>query len=510
MDQKRQWKLWAALGLRLLYTWILAPVVMASTTQPAPKSLRVSVKGKVLWVVQAGEKGQVVGRLALPSKPAQVVWRGRFAYVACRRAGLLVVDLKTPQKPVVTRRLAQGRDVIGVRVEGQVLVLSFAQVKVGVLSLSEPGRPTALTWQTPLGPSGVPVASRRSPVSTTKPRPGPARKRPKVRKAPIILRSGKVIRVRRGWVVIDGGAAHGLKAGMRVAIRSHAQVRRYDPQSDKVMRQPARELTAVIELSRVSAQQASGRLGRGDRAVAGDFFETTDKPLTHRLMFPLSPKAQWRFRVGLAPVIGLDAKAVGLMSFMSLSYAFSFPLKIEIGSLPFSAVLGSPHSGFSSNMLVNASYHTDYIELILGIGYQAVVGGRSGLTLMQGIRLGSVDGLHLVFVNQLVLSPQLVYQGSKTTEGELEFQFGAIYGSINIPITPRLTLFFSGGGGSAEWYYGEVGIRTYLIGSGEPGTVVLSGSLGYASVISVRRLEVPATRSSAEGPLIAAEIDWRF
>lgn len=64
---------------------------------------------------------------------------------------------------------------------------------------------------------------------------------------------------------------------------------------------------------------------------------------------------------------------------------------------------------------------------------------------------------------------------------------GSLSGAINIPLVSRVTLFLSGGGGSQYYGYGDAGIRTYVRGTGDPGTIIISSSLGVAYVESKRQ-----------------------
>lgn len=475
---------------------------------------------------KAKPKDAPLGTINLPMAPAQILRWGPYLYVACRRAGLLVVDVSNPKQPKVVSQQAKGSDVIGVRQEGTLLLLDIAQYKFRILSLIQPNQPV------PISSSGIKVTPGQARPSIAKPvvvrpqpRPTPAQERPKppTRKTPKPTQDtkndkdspdnvkddlrttvkGLVVRVSRGFVVINKGSKDGLRKGDRIAIRAHKLIRRYDPVSDKTIERPSRQLTAIIVINKITPTTASGQLGRGDRAYAKDFFETTDKPLTQRLFFPTRPGSYWRLRFGLSPIIGVDASAVSFLSFSSISYTFEVPFKIEITMSPTTFTLGSPNSTASTNLLAIFSYNTSYIELMLGIGYQGVMGGVSGMLLMQGIRLGAVDGLNLIFYNQLVLAPEIL--GISTSRQV--FQVGAIHGEINIPLTQQVTLYLAGGGGTVTWFQGTIGIRTYLWGRGGPNTFILSGALGGAGVTPNT---VNRNVARAIGPLISAEIDWRF
>lgn len=525
------------LCLGLLVVWVgLGMSAAAEAQTPPPANSTVAAQGWTwkrkdatlkFFAAKAKPTDAPLSTLTLPQVPAQILRWGPYLYVACRRAGLLVVDVSNPQQPKVVSQQAKGSDVIGVRQEGTLLLLDVAQYKFRVLSLIQPNRPIPITSSGVQVTPGQAKAVKTKPVQLAPPvKRTPAQVQPPKRREPaqagpqqddgssknrfdkykenkLERIKGRVIRVSRGFVVINKGSKDGLQKGDRIAIRAHRLIRKYDPEADKTVSKPSMNLTAVILLTKVSSNSASGRLGRGDRAYAKDYFETTQKPLTQRLFFPARPGAYWRLRFGLSPIIGVDASAVSFLSFSSISYTFELPFKIEIAMSPTTFTLGSPNSHASSNLLAIFSYSTSYIELMLGIGYQGVVGGISGMLLMQGIRLGAVDGLNLIFYNQLVLAPSVL----GVTDSRLTFQVGAIHGEINIPLTQQVTLYLAGGGGTVSWFQGTIGIRTYLWGRGGPNTFILSGALGGAGV---NPNTVNRNVASAVGPLISAEIDWRF
>ncbi len=477
------------------------------------------MKGKQLQIhVSPAPKGttSLLGLLKLPMKPAQVVRWGHYLYLAARRAGLLVVSVHDPTKPQIVGQQARGHDVIGLRLEGTLLVLEIAHYKFKVLSLSQPGKPTALLSR------GVPSPGILASPKTGRPSQPIVAIRPKVAKQPppaqaktrssnrddsrdsrLNLKGAIILRVRAGFVLINKGSKHGLQVGDRIAIRDHRPVLKYDPRVDREVKTPSRRITAVIVLNKVYPNKASGRLGRGDSAHPQDYVEATDRRLTHRLFFPERVGGYWRFETSLSPILGITSSqaSFGLISFLTMSYAFEAPFRISVGINPFTAVVGPFSPAASGNFLLQIGYDTSYIELMLGIGYQAVTGGRSGVVFMQGIRLGATDGLHLRFHSQLVLVP--IVAGSS----QLRFLVGAMYGDINIPLSSRVTLFFEGGGGSVDWFHAQAGVRTYLWGRGGGNTLILSGGAGAAGVSP---FTTDIQRSQAVGPMVSIAIDWRF
>ena len=86
-----------------------------------------------------------------------------------------------------------------------------------------------------------------------------------------------------------------------------------------------------------------------------------------------------------------------------------------------------------------------------------------------------------------------------------QFSFHAAQGEINIPLMRRLSLQLAGGG-STTWWFGTIGARTYLRGSGGPGTIVLTGGVGATGITE----ENYDRGIGAYGPLLTLGIDYRF
>lgn len=511
------------------------------------KETRYDLKGRNLVVIETNGKGQgrALATLRLPARPAEILQRGDYLYAACRRQGLVVIEVSDPTNPRITDTLAKGRDVVGLRVEGGLLVIAVASYRVQAFSLAEPGKPSPLFERAGLvappverkteGVVGAtPAEGDRRPAETEKDKPAsgtPRRvdteeradrasesrpggdedgeRREKKREKKEIR--GRVVEVRRRWVVVNRGEAHGLAKGDRIAILSGKKVKVRDPIRKTYVMEPSGNQKAVIEVSHVGKDWARAKMGRGDDAAAGDRFVTTTDPVSETLFFPERQGGMYRIKLGVWPVIGIDTQIFGLMAFSSIAYHFTAPFKIEVMLSPFTTVMGDPHSAASANVVFNVGYSTSYIELSLGAGYQGVMYGRSGFAMMQGIRLGSIDGLNVTFVNQLVLS-------DRNAENERRFMVGSMSGVINIPIIDRISLFLSGGAGSAYYGYGDVGIRTYVRGTGDPGTIILSGSLGGAWLKNERKYtttengqtEVVRQTAEAVGVTFSFGVDLRL
>lgn len=103
-----------------------------------------------------------------------------------------------------------------------------------------------------------------------------------------------------------------------------------------------------------------------------------------------------------------------------------------------------------------------------------------------------MDGLHIAWGSSIFV---------RSPEG---FVFGMGRAELGVPVSSTLGLFAAGGGGENGWGFGEVGVRSFFGGTGAPGTVMLSASLGGAGVF-----DGPA-HENVIGPSVAFGMEWRL
>lgn len=300
--------------------------------------------------------------------------------------------------------------------------------------------------------------------------------------------------------------------GARVRIVSQRQVEKPDLSTGALHSVPSNEVTAVLQVEEVDGPRGMAPIGRGDFAEVGDLVESTTEPLSERLMVPR--RAPFSVRAGfmVRPFLGLDAnvggrtsKPVGLvLDAYGTWYLPWVPIALELSVAPVGAAVSSLDTHFPTTVALTAAYSTDFFEI--GVGFGGLIGNRgpcqvdplgaetcevnTGLTINQVLRLGAVDGLSLVWRSSIFSRPE-------------RFVFGVGRAELNVPLTSRLGLFGAGGGGENGWMLAELGVRTYVGGTGARGTMVLSASLGYAALFDGPLGE------RAGGPSVAFGIEWR-
>lgn len=422
---------------------------------------------------------------------------GDLLYVALARGGVAVVDV-SQAPPRLVRTIAEDRRPTKLLLTDGTLYLFELKQEVTTFSLADARNPA--------------VASPAAPPATAAPPGAVAPAPPAVDRS--ARREAKVLEVRDGRVLLDAGTAAGYVPGARVRILSQQLVSRPDLLTGLVKLVPSGDVTAVALIEQAEEERSMARLGRGDLAQPGDRASLTGEPLSERLFLPR--RAPFSVLVGFQarPFLGLEAsdligrssKPVGLLvDAYATYYLEGLPVALSASLAPVGLVVGSAEAHYPGTLAVTAAYATDYFELGLGAG--ALVGNpgpclpqeleaggaceiNTGFTINQSLRLGALDGLNVTWRSSIFSRPD-------------RFVFGVGRSEVNVPISSTLGLFGGGGGGENGWAYGEFGVRTYMGGTGDRGTLILSASLGYASVFD------GPSRETVAGPSVALGMEWR-
>jgi hypothetical protein len=489
------------LGLAVVACFFACPFLWVLAARSALAQAPSFVVRPVEDGIQIVEGERELGRLPLGRVTALAV-RGTAAWVALAAGGVAVVDLTQPSAPREVTRVAEGRVISRLMLTEQELLLVELRPDLRVLDVSDPLRPVEkASIGAGVGAPSVSTAVAAPAVRDAAPRPAPAGRT-----------VARVVQVTRGRVVFDAGAAAGLREGSHVRIVSRRLVEKPDLATGGTSQQPSNEVTAVLRIEQADANAALARLGRGDIAYAGDLAALTDEPLSERIFLPRKTPFSTRAAFRVRPFLGLEtsSKPVGILADVYGSYYFDdLPLRIEAGVAPAGFTVGGKDAHRPIVAAGTVAYTTDYFEIGLGAG--ALVGSRgpcvgssigevsasapcednTGFTINQVLRLGAIDGLSLYFQSSIFSRPE-------------QFVMGVARGEIQLPLTSRLGLFGGGGGGENGWSFGDVGVRTYVGGTGTAGTKVFSASLGYAGIFD------GPSGEEVGGPSVAFGIEWRY
>lgn len=469
---------------------ILAVALLASVTAQA-ETPTCEMTGKGVLVTTA--EGAVEYSLSQPAGGC-LVMDGKL-YLAAGMAGILVYAIDGQTVVALGSWTPGDREVIRVERSGAGLVAVTARLEIVPLLVGENGTVRQAGLASFLqGEVMVPVVAEASPAVVPPVEPAVAG----------VLTSagaiGHVVEVRSEVAVLDVGVEHGVKVGDRFELRSQELKQQYSLETGKDEMLPSNKVTAVVAVTSVGEGKTLVRLGRGDQARVGDVAVPTGRALTGDSWFPGYERNLNRIRARIAPFLGIDTLSAGMLTTALYDRTFNFPMRVEAGFSNIGFVFGEDFAApFHANVV--PSYDTDYFEVGLGVGYvYSNHDRRKGLSFLQKVRLGTVDGLNLTVHNSFV------YQRSSSVNGWFaydqvggkavalgdsctpyaddeehtgyEFNWEGIDGTLSLPLTGRVTFITDWSFSNAGWFYADVGIRTLVMGTGGHGTLIIPVTIG--------------------------------
>jgi hypothetical protein len=364
----------------------------------------------------------------------------------------------------------------------------------------------------PVAPAGREPASARSfPVE----RPQPAE--PAVTKPPVVAprapaaattppREGRVTASRLGEVVINLGREHDIAYGDHVELSSVVAEDLGDEQAVR------RSIEAVGVVTAVSRGFSRVRLGIGERVPVGALARPTGDEATAARAGTPRLGGLWEVGFMVRPFLALGELGGGALIDASVGYRFLGPLHLVAAFEPLAYATGKDKDAMSPvSAFIKASYDLSLFEVGFGVGVETVFDTPfgtepgTGTLFVQQARIGAADGLHLDAVNHVVLFHS-------------EFEFSGFVGRAQIPVGHASWILMRGGGGSAGYGFGELGVRVLLAGNGDRGSVYFSGTFGGAGVFK-QTVETCGTSDfiwdcpqtvSYVGPMVGAGAEFRF
>jgi hypothetical protein len=422
--------------------------------------------------------------------------------IACGESGLWIARRNSDGLIVLVRTDDLGGPVVGLfqregRVWAEVIRREARDVAAVDENASHAAFPSDDPAPSPPAPELGPGARPRSP--TAKPEQSVMTGRDGVPE-------GHVTQVLLGEVVIDIGREYGLRHGDRVELSVLAEVQAGEEQAE------GRTVVAVGVVQAVSERFARIDLGIDERVPKGALARPVARSPSENRGAPPRLGGLWHAGFMARPFIALGDLGGGLVMDGSVGYRFESDIHLEALVSPLGWGTGNDQPAVTAaSIFAKVSYDTDFFEVGFGIGGESVndtsfgTDPGSGTVLVQQLRLGSLDGLMLDTVSHAVLFHS-------------QFRFTDFVGRGLIPIGERYWLLFAGGGGSAGFGYGELGVRALLRGNGDRGSFFFTGSVGGAGVF-----ENINTRCSGEGftyacheqvlysgPMVGAGGEWRF
>jgi hypothetical protein len=376
------------------------------------------------------------------------------------------------------------------------------------------------------------------PPATGAPPPSAAAAEPSRRLA--IDRPIRILAIYPGEVKLDVGTDQGVKAGDRFAV-----FRRRAIGTESGEEFEGQTLVALLEVSAVSAKSAFAQLWKGDRVQPDDEVRPAEPENESSHVYPRRLEHVGEIALMLRPLLAVGSTGgfgglADLTAAYFTNYMF-FDIRMQplgfgwtedgnIVSASFMAEVGYDGRAFALGIGAGASaVNGDIDEMLWSTGGMAKedAGGaeqevewsqrtRAAFTLSQQVRLGARDGLNLTVYNLLM------YHKDRDNNGEDEsgFIYSGTAGKITVPLAARTYLFLEGGGGVMGYGFGDVGVFTWVRGSGDAGSVGISALAGGAGVWGVRQRTFTDQATGEEytdtetitiaGPMVGVGLTYRF
>jgi hypothetical protein len=478
----------AALALALRATLALAevPTPAGPPSPTAPPSSELET-----WLsTQHDAAGRSCDRRAIETAGEQHV-------IACGDAGLWTVRRDATRGFVLVRTDDLGGPVTGLFVRGGKVWAEIVRSEARPVALggSEPGSARAFPLERsetlPPAPPRPPSAAR-APVAPTAPRPN--------------AREGRVTETLLGEVVINLGRADGIRYGEHIELSS---VVTEDLGTEEAVR---RSIEAIGVVTAVSRGYSRVKLGIGERVPVGALARRTEDDATAARAGTPRLGGLWEVGFMVRPFLALSEFGGGALIEASAGYRFLGPLHLVAAFEPLAHATGNDKPTVTPvSAFFKASYDLALFEVGFGVGMETVFDTPfgtepgTGTLFVQQARIGAADGLHVDAINHVVLFHS-------------EFEFSGFVGRLQIPVGQASWILMRGGGGSAGYAYGELGVRVLLNGNGDRGSTYFSGTFGGAGVFKKQTqscgsidfvFDCSQTVSYA-GPMVGAGAEFRF
>lgn len=319
-----------------------------------------------------------------------------------------------------------------------------------------------------------------------------------------VAAEGSVKVVNGREVVVQLVAGHGVEVGDRISMVRPAE----GAQSFFV------EDPVVAKVVRVMDDQVLVRLGMNEVVEPGFVAKVTQDRETGSRRVPPRVHGVWDLRTVLRPILNIGNVGGGVSGEFGVARRtehFRFGMNLS----PISYV-GATDEGsvFAAGGYVFGAVDHAIYSAGIGVGANTVndTDGESesgsGLSIVQLLRIGAVDGLHFESRVEAVIF-----------RSEVLFSYLQLQGQIAVADTAWLVL--RGGGGSLGYAFGEVVVRNLLWGTGQAGSTFLELGLGGAGLFEQACVGAgcePVVSAGTEigvdrdvgGPMFTAGLEWRL
>lgn len=418
----------------------------------------------------------------------------RYA-VACGKAGLWILRRDPARGLVLLRTDDLGGPVVGLFLRGDTVWAELVRTEARPVSLGvESGSSRSFPVEAPPSPGALPLPTPHAAPPPVE--PGAVAPR----------RQGRVVKTLNGEVVIDLGRRDGIRFGENVELSVLNTVEVGEERATE------RTVAAVGEVTTLSPGYSRVKLGIGERVPLGALARAVSDEPTATRVAPPRLGGLWEVGFMVRPFIALNDLGGGVLLDGSVGYRFESDFHLEAVVAPLAYGTGADKPAvLPVAAYLKASYDLPLFEAGFGIGgetvYDVDFGTKpgSGTLFVQQLRFGAVDGLKFDLMSRVVLF-------------ESEFRFSGFSGTAQFPVGRTSWMLLRGGGGSAGYGFGELGVRVLLVGNGDRGSVFFTGALGGLGVFETETyvckeptFEFECTQTvTYAGPMLGAGAEWRL
>lgn len=458
----------------------------AEPTKPAQAPVSAAPDAAANPAGATDELGALLANKAPDCSGGPTLQSGNNIWVGCGWAVLRVE--RTPEGLALGERRATTGKVVGFFEQDARVWVRLVQERAEVLSDSNGG---------PAAPSLAPAPQLEQPPAAVLPQ-APVHS-PRAEAAQVRALVGQVVSIDELDVTVNLGESDGVSTGSRVAITP--------PAGDARAKSARSTIGRVIE---AEAGRATVRLGVNENVQVGDEVTLTEDPVTASRVAPQRAIGHWELRGMLRPMLNLGAFGGGVLAELDAGHRSRY-FHYGVNLWPIGIATSSGDDALSTwSTYVYGEFDSWIFAAGLGLGAQSVndtdfmTDAGSGLSLIQMLRVGAVDGLHLSARTRAVVFH------SQTEFSGLEMQ-----GQISV--ASDSWLIFRGGGGTLGYGFGEVAVRNLLQGNGQKDSLFLEVSVGGAGVYREAcpqgdfiTVDDECESHTVGGPLIGLGAEWRL
>jgi len=490
----------------LRYTLPCLLTILTSLPAVAANSVTYAPSGGESLLVLAD--GQTRHEAPMPCKPQNLYKydASRLVATCVDKPGLLIVDIRAPERPRPMEIMGFEGKLLKVYLVGdQVWVDIQGDGSVPLMLSTFPGTQT----EAPLGePEALAEKAQEDEVTEAE------IERPELATHPVA--TGTVLKFEHRDVFVDLGTQDGFKKGDTVEFFQTVEVAL---EAENVTKD---ETISLGRIKSVTQNRAVVEVPLNIVIPTGTRVRFSREAFRPDFIAPARNSGITEYILTVRPYIALGALGGGGIIDASVVHRFEFPMALQLNLSPLGFALTNKGNAGTFAAHAFLTYDARVFQVGLGAGVSRFDSGNApsqifpgeptpevtqvGFSAGQFVRLGAHDGLNFTATTNFVVRDD-------------EFEFGGLSGAFQIPLSTFLDdtwLIFRGGGGLPGHAFGEVGLRTLILGNGNKGSLFITPTIGGANIKTQEYGDCPYAgpekcliSTDYGGPMVGATVEWR-